>query len=959
MNVSKELITESAQCALIDDSKYSSSTYAPSLIVNDSTKGMKIFSQLQKELNKVADENGTFWFSVAFITYGGINSLLGTFDRLRKLGIKGKILTSNYLNFSEPRALDVLRKFDNLEVRVYESNFHIKGYMFQGKKTSTFFIGSSNLTNQALSTNQEWNIRLTGYESGALLKSIDTNFVSLWENSTSITDEWLFNYYQLFNDRIKIKENKKQISFDRKVFVPNKMQEEALKSLSSLRSKGEQKALLVSATGTGKTILVAFDVNIFKPKRVLFLAHREHLLIQAQESFKEILGFNIDTAILSGNEKNYTNKYLFSTMNMMAKGSIQNHFKPDDFDYIVIDEAHRSAANSYGKILKYFNPKFLLGMTATPNRSDSKEIISLFDYNIALKINLQRAMSEDLLCPFHYFGISDVYVDNKLISDEDKKNIINHLEDEQRVKNIIDKIEYYGYSGERVKGLIFCSRVDEAESLSDKFIEQGYRCKSISGKNSEEERNLAIQKLEEDDNSLEQLDYIFTVDVFNEGVDIPSVNQIVLLRSTESSIIFVQQLGRGLRKCLNKEFVVVLDFIGNYEKNYNIPIALSGDRTCNKEIIRKSITDGSNFLPGPSTVFFDEVSKQQIYKAIDNGKIGTKLDIRNSYKALKAEINRIPSFEEFRRNSNVEMVKVYQEYGSYYTLVMACERKSSPYILSENELVVLDYISKRVGFGKDYDLLSMLKYLVREESDYPLINPIRIKVIYKILSHTYSNVAKTPKSLQKHKACNLVIMKDGYICRSNNLDEYLKNKYFNTAINEIINFAEERYLNKYRWIYKKSNMTLFETYSYSEVCELLNWDSDESATIGGYKYNKQTNTLPVFINYNKDDVAINYKDVFLNEDTFQAHSKKQRYIGIGESDWEHIYLANERNTKIYLFVRKSKIIQGSKNFFFLGEILPIGSAKNEKVDDKDAFKIIYKLETPVRSDLYEYFTIAD
>ncbi|MCK9192229.1 MAG: DEAD/DEAH box helicase family protein, partial [Sphaerochaetaceae bacterium] len=614
MDIGEKLITESVQSALIDGDVYSSTSFSPTLIVNDSSKGMKVFSQLESELNDIAEIGGTFWFSVAFITYGGINPLLGTFDKLKRKGIKGKILTSNYLNFSEPRALDVLRKFDNLEVKVYESNFHIKGYMFKNPSTSTFFIGSSNLTNQALFTNQEWNVKLSGYESGALLKSIDESFLQLWSDATEITDEWLFNYYNIYEREQKNRQLQRQIDFDKKVFTPNTMQQEALKSLRDLRTEGKDKAILISATGSGKTIMAAFDVKEYNPKRLLFLAHREQLLNQAQESFKEILGHDIDSGILSGSRKNFDKKYLFATMNMMANKEIQSRFRPDAFDYIIIDEAHRSAAKSYQSILSYFNPKFLFGMTATPNRTDAKEVLSIFDYNIALRISLQMAMKQDLLCPFHYFGVSEIYVDDKLLDDN---TAINHLDDDERVKNIIDKMEYYGYSGDRVKGLVFCSRVNEARKLSEKFNSRGYRTVALSGQNSDESRSRAISKLEEDDDRKPQLDYIFTVDVFNEGVDIPSVNQIILLRPTQSAIIFVQQLGRGLRKFYNKEFVVVLDFIGNYEVNYNIPIALYGDRTCNKEVIRKTVIDGSRFLPGSSTIYFDDVSKQQIYKAID------------------------------------------------------------------------------------------------------------------------------------------------------------------------------------------------------------------------------------------------------------------------------------------------------------------------------------------------------
>lgn len=278
------------------------------------------------------------------------------------------------------------------------------------------------------------------------------------------------------------------------------------------------------------------------------------------------------------------------------------------------DEVHRAGAKSYKTIIDYFQPKFLLGMSATPERSDGFDIFELFDHNIAYEIRLNDAMKEDLICPFHYFGITELTVEGKIIDDQTQ---FNHLVSDARVQYIKEKVEFYGYSGSRVKGLVFCSRNEEAQNLSKKFNDIGYRTVALSGASSQEERAEAVQRLGQDENE-GALDYIFTVDIFNEGVDIPEINQVVMLRPTKSAIIFVQQLGRGLRKVFGKEYVVVLDFIGNYDNNYLIPIALSGDQSYNKDNIRRYVAESNRIIYGCSTINFDKITRERIYKSIDH-----------------------------------------------------------------------------------------------------------------------------------------------------------------------------------------------------------------------------------------------------------------------------------------------------------------------------------------------------
>jgi len=956
MQYDSTLLLKATEYGLINNKIEAKLNFSPQLIINDNKKGLKVFTQIKKELLTCK----SFYFSVAFITYSGINILIETLKELEKKGVKGKILTSNYLNFSEPKALERLNEFKNLEIKIYEKNaFHIKGYLFTHENYQSILIGSSNITQQALLSNKEWNIKLTGEENGALVENTKIEFNQLWNDSIELSNDWIEKYKEIYNQTKKLRDNQKIFNIKTITLEPNSMQIKAVKALSELREKGEKKAILVSATATGKTYLSAFDVKNFNPKKLLFLAHREQLLTQAEESYKTVLGAEINTGFLSGKHKDYNCKYLFSTMNMMSKECIYSKFKKDEFDYIIIDEAHRSASNSYQKIINYFNPKFLFGMSATPSRTDAKDILPIFDRNIALRIDLEQAMEYDLLCPFHYFGISEIYINGEIVNDETS---INDLSSEERVNNIIEKIHFYGYSGDRVKGLIFCRNVEESKILSQKFNEKGFKTISLCAKDLTENREKAIKRLEQDENDENSLDYIFTVDIFNEGVDIPSVNQIILLRPTQSAVIFVQQLGRGLRKYNDKEFLVVLDFIGNYEKNYCIPMALSSDKSFNREKIRKTVSDGSSFLFGCSTIEFDQVSRHQIYSAIDNSKLSKKKNIKEAYSLLKSELSHIPTFFEFKKFAEISPNLVIENYESYYQLIKDCEKKHFPYSLNQNELYALNYISKKIASGKDLESINLLSKFIN--SSYNLIkeeilnyNIQSNKVAIKVLSHDYNTILKTNNSLLKHNACKLIKNENNYIKITEQLKSYLKNEDFINCANEIISYAKEQHNIYYKNKYKDTKLTLFQQYSYEDVCKALNWEKDQSSVMNGYMYDKKTNTLPVFINYEKEESAINYQDHFLTNSLIIAISKKYRKIGC--KDWEYIYKSKENKTKIYLFVRKNKASNNSKDFYFLGEINPIGEAIELHIDNADAFQIKYKLETPVRDDIYEYFTTAE
>ena len=507
-------------------------------IYNNYLEAQKVLSTLEKELEQ-CDE---FIFSVAFISESGLTSLLQTLEDMEKRIIPGKILTTNYLYFNTPKALDKLNKFKNIELKIYDSEknkhgFHTKGYLFRQGHKWNILMGSSNLTSAALTINKEWNTLVE--EDLEHSSKVLEEFNSLWNQSVKYSDirEKYIKNFSVNNTRSKKEE--KIISEE---INPNKMQQSFIKNLEKLREQ-DNRGLLISATGTGKTFAAAFGMKSIDAKKVLFIVHREQIARQALETFKLIFGNSRSYGLLTGQNKNTEADFIFATIQTISKQEVYQSFSKNYFDEIIIDEVHRVGAESYLRVMDYFKPTFYLGMTASPDRTDSFNIYELFNNNIVYEVRLKEAMENDLLCPFHYFGISDLEIDGQPI---DELSDFSKLYSDKRVNHIIDRINYYGYSGNRVKGLVFCSSKQEAKALSDEFNKKGYKTTSLTGEDSQERREREVERLVADSGDV--LDYIFTVDIFNEGVDIPEVNQVVMLRPTQSAIVFIQQLGRGLRK---------------------------------------------------------------------------------------------------------------------------------------------------------------------------------------------------------------------------------------------------------------------------------------------------------------------------------------------------------------------------------------------------------------------------
>lgn len=980
-NVINEL-KSGLNAAYINGSVAANLAYKPAFVSNNPEDGKKVISSVEDELLR-CDQ---FQISVAFITMGGVTPLLQTLKGLEEKGIKGQILTTNYLNFSEPRALEKLNGLKNITLKMYDveaagNGFHTKGYIFKKKEIYRIIIGSSNMTSAALTVNKEWNTKLISTENGEVAEEIVEEFHNLWNSEYALPYD---DFYEVYKERYNIIKHQWEIAKSEKIpslekyrLKPNSMQERFIANLRKILEQGEERALLISATGTGKTYASAFAMRELGFKRVLFLVHRVTLAKQAKKSFEKVFDKKVTMGLVGAGSYEYEKDYVFATVETLNRDTHLFQYQPDAFDCIILDEAHHSSNNIYTKVIDYFNPKLFLGMTATPDKRDDnqegKNIYEIFHYQIAHEIRLQQAMENNLLCPFHYFGISEVVSldDKTLQATKLTDDEFNQLTSDERVRHVIEQSEYYGYSGDRVRGLIFCSRVKECEELSRKFNALGYRTIALSGSDSEEKRQKAFERLAMDEadttEEMQPLDYIFSRDILNEGVDIVEVNQVIMLRPTQSPIVFIQQLGRGLRKAPGKEYVVILDFIGNYNNNFMIPVALSGDRSYNADVIRKYVISGNSTIPGASTVHFDEISKDKIFKSIDKIK-GMKTLIKESYVSLKNRLGRVPLLYDFYENQEIDPLVIIRENKTYYAFMQAMEKDKYKNDLNEQEKLTLEYLSKTVLSGVRPDELAILNQLLYRDhigtadfiKEYQKTYGIEISIsqvneaIQVLQGHFVS------KEAEYQKFCQIDILENdqsGMIRRLQSYTERLAHIHFYTQVEDIIKVGIARYKDKYfsgRIV--DGPFVLYEKYSRRDVSLLMNCGKDLSSIMYGMK--RIEDDVFIFITYHKEESQDeknyvegkpDYADAFEDDLIFKWDSQ----IGKGlDSSYMKDVLEAQRK---HLFVKKS---DAETSFYYMGQFDVLEARNAHKEDNRGRMqpitKVTMKMHHAVREDLLRY-----
>ena len=622
--------------------------YSTDVMTGDRNKRMYLYHQLANSLRKAESVD----IIVSFLMESGVRLLLNDLENALKRGAKIRILTGNYLGITQPSALYLIKKKlgEQVDLRFYNEkkrSFHPKSYIFHYSKHSEIYIGSSNISKSALTSGIEWNYRFSSLKDEKNYNKFFDTFEDLFENhSVVIDDKELRKYSKNWHRPAVAKDLEKYENIEeirdsniRMIFEPIGAQIEALFALENTREEGAKKALVVAATGVGKTYLAAFDS--VKYRRVLFVAHREEILKQAANSFKNVRQTD-DYGFFCGNEKATDKSLIFASVSSLGKKEYLNekYFQPEYFDYIVIDEFHHAVNNQYQRIIDYFRPKFLLGLTATPERMDGKNIYEICDYNVPYEISLYEAINKGMLVPFHYYGIYDD-------TDYSKLHIVRGRYNEKELNetyignvyryDLIYKY-YCKYGSKRALG--FCCSREHAEEMARQFCERGISSVAVySNSNGEysEDRNIAIEKLTKG-----EIKVIFSVDMFNEGVDIPAVDMVMFLRPTESPIVFLQQLGRGLRKSIGKKYLNVLDFIGNYEKAGKVRFLLTEEKLA--EINQYGYVRNSN-IPDDCIIDFD-MKLIDLFEEMDKKQLKLKDRIKKEYFRIKELLGKSPSRTE-------------------------------------------------------------------------------------------------------------------------------------------------------------------------------------------------------------------------------------------------------------------------------------------------------------------------
>ena len=995
--------------------------FTPRLITNQPGDNME--DALCQELQ----ESETFDISVAFVSAETLLSLFQEFknQKARPGSRPGRIITSTKNYFNPPRAFwELLRLKDvtGADVRVWQGKqesetegstaqvvtggqpFHPKGYIFakhlkNGKPYYDIYIGSSNLTQQALTNQREWNLRLSSLDRGALIDQISHEIDRQVAESQPLTEDWIKQYEEDFR---RYAPPRKQLETARqhKHIRPNSMQQEALKNLKQLRARGEHRAIIISATGTGKTFLSALDVKQVGPARMLYLAQQEQILKKAQSSYQEILGCSKEeTGLFSGRNKEKDRRYLFATVQTMSRPDILKEFPADAFDYILIDEVHHAGANSYQTILDHFSAaNFILGMTATPERTDGFNIFELFGYNVAYEIRLQKALDEGMLCPFHYYGVAE-YLGSDSASGNSQPSIpvnddssrqdraqltyeIGQLATPDRVRYIINVLQQYSPYHQQITGLVFCSRREEAQKLSELFnrefnqqTERHYHTQAVTGDTPVPQRDQAIQDLENG-----KLDYIFTVDLFNEGIDIPALNQIVMLRNTESSIVFTQQLGRGLRLYDHKESVVVIDFIGNYANNYLIPVALYGNTG--------GVTPGNleRHTIGLSSISFDPIARARILRSLDTADWSAMKKLTEAYRQLRYQLGRIPMLTDVHAHDPSLTRTMATKLGDYHSFVRSRERnlgtdgtppdpvsptetgilKMATEVLlpglRPQELIILEQLC-RLSRSKQTNTvigIGRLKATLSERFPQSYRDPTQMASALRVLDGSYF----TPTQARRFGGLPLINQMGNGSIRLNPtfaglITEHstFRNFFMDTLKTGLLNCQDALRDVHTQELQSEHGFFRGRQYTMAEVVRLLGWDHEVNGqSIGGYMVDHTTGTMPIFIKYANSQ----YQDQFLSDQTLRWFSKNHRRPESREFQWMRQDLGQpgwQETHFIPLFVMRRQEA-AERRYYYLGHVTAIGPSRvTEKPGPNSKSRVPVtitnlRLDRPVDHGLY-------
>lgn len=883
----------------------------------------------------------SFDFSVSFIKKAGLVLLFKDIEAAVERGCKGRIITSTYQNFTDIESLKsfyaLMGRCSNFQCHLdYESfhgtdystlGYHSKGYLFEFDDHRELVIGSSNITRYALLKNIEWDVSVKDYFVNGAYDDALKEFEEKWSATELLNAELIVKYAQRLSYAIERWDMDYDLSASK--IKPNYMQKKALKELNRYRAIGVNRALTIASAGSGKTYLAAFDALNFNPKRLLYIVYEGSILRKSLETFQEVFGKNVSYGIYSGTSKESDADFVFATNITMCK--TLELFSKNEFDYIIIDECHHATAETYKKIIGYFEPEFLLGLTATPERLDNQDVFELFDHNVPYELRLRDAIANDLVVPFKYFGIRDKLVDYGLTGNEERR-MIAQIAKEDHCDFIAEQIEKHRPQG-KLKALAFCRNVTHARMMCEALGER-YHTAYLTGRNDIGERVRSYNDLQNDGHNLEIL---FTVDILNEGVDIPGVNMVLFLRPTESTTIFIQQLGRGLRKYTNKEYVTVLDFIGNsYKRSVQIAFALgslSENFVMEKRLLASLVKDDFTALGLADygvEIHIDDLSKEEILEYIDKENFNALKYLKQDYFNFKKYIGSefYPRHVDYINNDCApDLIRFMsiktrgKKNCSYYNFLRGIGEENLP-VFTEKQIDFINYLSGLLPLVRvhEYQIVKLL-----------IDGPKTYREIEMYLTETVQGFV--PAELEHALTYLQFVEKDKDILRlSVPMDDQLLE-----YVQDLIEYGLIRY------VIDNGNETGFKlwlNYRMDQV-QLKLLKNPGNIMVGTYYYDDY---VVIFASLKKDleeADKLNYKDKFLQPDLFQWESM----TNLPQSHLEKLM----KSTFAHVFIRKMTTENGLVlPFTYVGK----GKMSNPRKTDGDNGTYLFDIH--MENELPEY-----
>ena len=922
---------------------------------------LKFIDKLRKNLDLCKG----FYFSVSFIKKPGLRLLAPNIEAALARGARGKLITSTYQNFTD---IDSLTFFRDLATRYpgqfecrldrecfHDVNgntvgFHSKGYLFEFSNHNELLVGSSNITVYALLKNVEWDVSVIDAPEEETYDSAKKEFERLWERTLPLTQELIEEY----KTKLYYSIERWDMDYDvaNAAVKPNYMQRKALKELNRIRVMGAGKALVCSAAGSGKTFLAAFDVLNFNPRRLLYIVHEGSILMKSVETFERVFGADRTYGVYNAEYKDFDAEFVFST-NVTMANSLEL-FEPHTFDYIIIDEAHHAAAETYRKILDYFEPQFLLGITATPERMDGEAVVDLFDQNVPCELRLRDAIVNRLVVPFHYYGIRDELIEYGIKETKGHK-FVEQFSDEKHCEFISRMIEQHRIPGQKLKALAFCRDISHAIRMSQ-AMEDYYHTRYLTGKNSVGERVRAYKDLQDENADLEIL---FTVDILNEGVDIPGVNMVLFLRPTDSQTIFIQQLGRGLRNYEGKQYVTVLDFIGNdYKRSVQIAFALGGlaeNFVVEKKLVASLVQDNFRSIGLKDygvEIHLDELSKKEVLSFIDEVNFNTRRYLEQDYRNFKKYISaeNYPRHVDYLNNDYApDLVKFMQskisgrKNASYYGFLKAIGEENLP-AFDERQEAFVKYVSEMLPIVRPYEYLIIQKMV--EGAGKAALDNVRHHVKVNV-AHYESAALVHALQYMKNSGFFAVRWEDGKetisfldVTLDIELDEYLR---------DLLEFGLGKYDAEFAELPGEEMKTfhLWSKYRKEQVQQLL-LNNPKDIMLGTKIYDGVVYAYVTVIKATGTKEGLKYVDGYIDRNTFQWETVAN------VSDKELTALKNSRRAEI--FVRKVENEDGIQlPFTYIGSGHMEYIEGSKKENGAHLFRVPMEAEVP--EDLYFDFRL--